>query len=92
MASPRSCQSDACPFGASLLTVWLILQGAIPLTPDSAALRFLLSKTPRPPRPPARRNTMPFETQGLEPLDAVINVRLDRSGEGQLKRTPTLPG
>lgn len=46
----------ACPFGASLLTVWLILQGASPLTPDSAALRFLLSKTHTPPPPaPARR-------------------------------------
>ena len=42
----------ACPFGASLLTVWLILQGASPLTPDSAALRFLLSKTHPRPAPP----------------------------------------
>ena len=43
----------ACPFGASLLTVWLILQGASPLTPDSAALSLLtVQDTPRP-RPPA---------------------------------------
>ena len=47
----------ACPFGASLLTVWLILQGASPLTPDSAALSLLtVQDTPRP-RPPGEKET-----------------------------------
>jgi hypothetical protein len=35
---------------------------------------------------------MPFETQGPEPLDAVINVRLTAAEKARLKRTPTLPG
>jgi hypothetical protein len=84
----------ACPFGASLLTVWLILQGASPLTPDSAALRFLLSKTHPAPRPRPRRegDMMPFETQGPEPLDAVINVRLTAAEKARLKEDADLAG
>ena len=48
----------ACPFGASLLTVWLILQGASPLTPDSAALSLLtVQDTPRPRPAPGEKET-----------------------------------
>ena len=54
----------ACPFGASLLTVWLILQGARPLTPDSAALRFLLSKTHPRPRPGEKETRCHLKRKG----------------------------
>jgi hypothetical protein len=35
---------------------------------------------------------MPFETQGLEPLDAVINVRLTATEKAQLKEDADLAG
>jgi hypothetical protein len=35
---------------------------------------------------------MPFETQGLEPLDAVINVRLTATEKSQLKEDADLAG
>ena len=35
---------------------------------------------------------MPFETQGAEPLDAVINVRLTVTEKGQLKEDADLAG
>jgi hypothetical protein len=35
---------------------------------------------------------MPFETQGLEPLDAVINVRLTATEKAKLKEDADLSG
>jgi hypothetical protein len=35
---------------------------------------------------------MPFETQGLEPLDAVINVRLTATEKAKLKEDADLAG
>jgi hypothetical protein len=35
---------------------------------------------------------MPFETQGLEPLDAVINVRLTAAEKARLKEDADLAG
>ena len=55
----------ACPFGASLLTVWLILQGARPLTPDSAALSLLtVQDTPRPRRPGEKETRCHLKRKG----------------------------
>jgi hypothetical protein len=49
--------------------------------------------TPRPPPPPPREgDTMPFETQGPEPLDAVINVRLTAAEKARLKEDADLAG
>jgi hypothetical protein len=83
--------SHARPFGASLLTARLILQWERPLDPRTARrYRFLQSKTP-----PARRegdNSMPFETHGLESLDAVINVRLTAAEKARLKEDADLAG
>lgn len=67
----------ALPFGATLLTARLILQGACPLTPDTLRVA--------PPTIVAIVGVcMPFEKRGDEPLDAVINVRLTKAEKARL--------
>jgi hypothetical protein len=74
---------DAMPFGATLLTAGLILQGACPLTPDTlrVASRAIMVNP---------GGSMPFEKHGDEPLDAVINIRLKTAEKARLQEDADL--
>jgi len=77
-----------------LLTSRLILpRGKPPGPPARSALTLLAGQkqTHPPPAAPPDKN-MVFETQGIEPLDAVINVRLTSAEKAALKEDADLAG